>query len=191
MTSVTFRHGEDIDQREAGVSILQKYWKQFAPQDACEWGKRIANSSGYILAAYVGNVIAGILEGIRLHLGGDPLQVPSTFQELTANGTWSTHSDSGDTLVLVDLTIAPAFHGMGLFEAMAQYARRSLESPSGVVLTYSHLFLTDHRYWVIRRHERLGAKLTRELPRSRPGLAMTVDGQQVLAEDVGIAAYTV
>ena len=191
MTSVTFRCGEDIDQRETGVKILQKYWKEFAPRDACEWGQRIANSSGYILAAYVGSVIAGILEGIRLHLGGDPLQVPSTFQELTANGTWSTHSDSGDTLVLVDLTIAPAFHGIGLFEALAQYARRSLESPSGVVLTYSPLFHTDHRYWVIQRHERLGAKLTRELSRSRPGLAMTVDGQQVLAEDVGIAAYTV
>jgi len=191
MTSVTFRHGKDIDQREAGVSILQNYWKEFAPRDACEWGHRIDNSSRYILAAYVGNVIAGILEGIRLHLGGDPLRVPSTFQELTANGTWSTHSDSGDTLVLVDLTIAPAFHGIGLFEALAQYARRSLESPSGVVLTYSPLFHTDHRYWVIQRHERLGAKLTRELSRSRPGLAMTVDGQQVLAEDVGIAAYTV
>jgi hypothetical protein len=77
------------------------------------------------LAAYVGNVIAGILEGIRLHLGGDPLQVPSTFHELTANGTWSTHSNSGDTLMLVDLTIAPAFHGVGLFEAFGTVRQKN------------------------------------------------------------------
>ena len=93
--------------------------------------------------------------------------------------------------MLVDLTVAPGFHGIGLFEALAQQARRSFESPSGFIFTYSPLFLTDRRYWVIQRHERLGAKLTRELQGSRSGLTMTVDGQQVLAEDVGIAAYTI
>src|SRR6476619_1622568 len=101
MTSVTFRHGEEIDQREAGVNILQKYWKEFAPRDAREWGQRISNSRGYIVAAYVGNVIAGILEGMRIDTGGDPNQVPPTFQELTAEGTWSTHTDTGDTVMLV------------------------------------------------------------------------------------------
>src|SRR5262245_12150110 len=150
MTAVTFRCGEDIDQRESGVRILQKYWKEFAPQDACEWGQRIANSGRYIVAAYVGNVIAGILEGLRLQIGGDPERVPSTFQELTADGTCSNYSDSGDTLMLGDLTVAPAFHGVGLFEALAQYARRTFESPSGLILTYSPLFLTDRRYWVIQ-----------------------------------------
>src|SRR5262245_62009088 len=191
MTSVTFRCGEDIDQRETGVKILQKYWKEFAPRDAHEWGQRIANAGRYILAAYVGNVIAGILEGLRLQIGGDPQQVPSTFQELTADGTWSSHSDSGDTLMLVDLTVAPAFHGIGLFEALAQYARSSFESPSGLILTYSPLFLGDFRYWVVRKHERLGARLTRELPRSRPGLTMMVGNERLVAEDVGITAYTV
>src|SRR5215813_9264950 len=190
VTSLIFRHGEEIDQREAGLSILRSYWKQFAPRDVSEWGQRIANSGRYIVAAYVDDVIAGILEAMRLDIGGDPGQVPDTFQELTADGTWRTHRDSGDTVMLVDLTIAPAFHGVGLFEALAQYARRRFESPSGLILTYSPLFLTDRRYWVIQRHVRLGAKLTRELRRSRPGLTMTVDGQQVLAEDVGIAAYT-
>src|SRR5262245_42087618 len=131
MPSVTFRHGEEIDQREAGVRILQKYWKGFAPRDVCEWDQRIANSRGYVVAAYVRNAIAGILEAMRLDIGGDPQQVPATFQELTANGTWSTHRDSGDTVMLVDLTIAPAYHGVGLFEALAQYARRNFESPSG------------------------------------------------------------
>src|SRR5438876_8921147 len=62
---VTFRHGEDIDQREAGVRILQKYWKAFAPRDADHWSERISNSGGYVVAAYVGNAIAAILEGMR------------------------------------------------------------------------------------------------------------------------------
>ena len=191
MTSITFRRGDEIDQREAGVSILQKYWKGFAPRNACEWGQRIANSGSYMVAAYVDNVIAGILEAIRLDIGGDPYQVPATFQELTADGTWSTHRDSGDTVVLVDLTIAPAYHGVGLFEALAQYARRSFESPSGLILTYSPLFFADRRYWVVQKHERMGAKLTRELRRSRPGLTMMVGGEGLIAEDVGITAYTV
>ena len=144
-----------------------------------------------MVAAYVDNVIAGILEAIRLDIGGDPYQVPATFQDLTADGTWSTHRDSGDTVILVDLTIAPAYHGVGLFEAMAQYARRSLESPSGLILTYSPLFLADRRYWVVQKHERMGAKLTRELRRSRPDLTMMVGGEGLIAEDVGITAYTV
>ena len=188
-TSLTFRQGEEIDQREAGVSILQKYWKAFAPRDVYEWGQRIANSGGYVVGAYVDNVIAGILEAMRLDIGGDPHEVPATFQELTADGTWRTHKDSGDTVMLVDLTIAPDYHGVGLFEAFAQYARRSFESPSGVILTYSPLFLADKRYWVVHKHERLGAKLTRELRRSRPGLTMIVGGEQLIAEDVGITAY--
>jgi len=191
MTSVTFRHGEEIDQREAGVDILQKYWKEFAPRDVYEWGQRIANSAGYVVAAYVGDSIAGILEALRLDIGGDPQQVPATFQALTANGTWSNHSDSGDTVMLVDLTIAPAYHGMGLFQALAQYARRSFQSPSGVILTYSPLFFADRRYWVVQKHERLGAKLTRELRRSRPGLTMMVGNERLIAEDVGITAYTI
>lgn len=190
MTSVTFRCGDEIDQREAGVSILQKYWKGFAPRDTGEWGQRIANSGSYMVAAYVDNVIAGILEAIRLDIGGDPYQVPATFQELTGDGTWSTHRGSGDTVVLVDLTIAQAYHGAGLFEALAQYARRSFESPSGLILTYSPLFCADRRYWVVQKHERLGARLTIELRRSRPGLTMMVGGEGLIAEDVGITAYT-
>jgi hypothetical protein len=134
-TSTTFRRGEEIDQREAGVGILQTYWKRFAPRDVPEWSQRIVNSGGYMVAAYVGDVIAGILEAMKLDIGGDPHQVPVTFQELTADGTWSSHRDSGDTVMLVDLTIAPAFQGVGLFEALAQYARRSFESPSGLILT--------------------------------------------------------
>jgi len=152
--------------------------------------ERIANSGGYVVAAYVGNVIAGVLEAMRLDIGGDPRQVPTTFQELTADGTWRTHRDSGDTVILVDLTIAPEYHGVGLFEAFAQYARKSFESPSRVIFTYSPLFLADKRYWVVQKHERLGARLTVELPRSRPGLTMTMDGEELIAEDVGITAYT-
>jgi len=186
---LTFRQGEEIDQREAGVGILQKYWKAFAPRDVCEWSQRIANSGGYIVAAYVGNAIAGILEAMKLDIGGDPHKVPATFQELTANGTWSSHTDSGDTVMLVDLTIAPLYHGVGLFEALARYARRSFESPSGRILTYSPLFLADRRYWVVQKHELLGAKLTNELRRSRPGLTMIAAGELLIAEDVGITAY--
>src|SRR5262245_1537679 len=122
MASVTFRRGDEIDQREAGVRILQKYWKEFAPRDTCEWGLRIANSGSHIVAAYVDNGIAGILEPIRLAIGGEPQHVPDTFPALTGDGTWSKHGDSGATVVLVDLTIAPAYHGVGLFEALAQYA---------------------------------------------------------------------
>jgi len=189
-TTWTFRRGEEIDQREAGVGILRKYWKAFAPKDVDEWGQRIANSGGYVVAAYVGTVIAGVLEGIRLDIGGDARQVPATFQKLTANGTWRTHRDTGDTVVLVDLTIAPEYHGTGLFEAFAQYARKNFESPSGVILTYSPLFLADKRYCVVQKHERLGAKLKRELPQSRPGLTMRMGGEELVAEDVGITAYT-
>jgi hypothetical protein len=188
---LAFRHGEDIEQREAGVGILQKYWKAFAPRDVNEWSERIANSGGYVVAGYVGSVIAGILEAMKLDVGGDPSQIPSTFHELTADGTWKTHSNSGDTLMLVDLTIAPEYHRMGLFEAFAQYARGAFESPSGVILTYSPLFQAHKRYSVVEKHERLGAKLTIELPRSRPGLTMMVGGEELIAEDVGIAAYTV
>src|SRR5215467_3307559 len=112
MAPLEFRHGDEIDQREAGVSILQKYWDRFAPSHAGEWGKRIANSGGYVVAAYVGSSIAGILEAIKLDIRGDPHQVPATFQELTANGTWSNHRETGDTVMLVDLTIAPAYQGL-------------------------------------------------------------------------------
>src|SRR6267142_3098530 len=190
MATLTFRHGEEIDQREAGVRILQRYWKAFAPRDVHEWSQRIANSGGHVVAAYVGNVIAAVLEAMRLDIGGDPHRVPATFQELTADGTWKTHRDSGDTVILVDLTIAPEYHGVGLFEAFAKYARQSFESPSGVILTYSPLFFAETRYWVVDKHERLGAKLTKELPRSRPGLTMTMGGEELIAEDVGITAYS-
>jgi hypothetical protein len=189
-TSLKFRQGEHIDQRDAGVDILQKYWKAFAPRNVNEWGERIANSGGYVVAAYIGDVIAGVLEAMRLDIGGDPHRVPATFQELTADGTWKTHRDSGDTVILVDLTIAPEYHGVGLFEAFAKYARQSFESPSGVILTYSPLFFAEKRYWVVDKHERLGAKLTKELPRSRPGLTMTMGGEELIAEDVGITAYS-
>jgi hypothetical protein len=191
MASITFRSGDEIDQRETGVSILQKYWKEFAPKDTYELGRRISNSGRHIVAAYVDNVIAGILEGIKINTGGNPCQVPATFQELTADGTWSTHRDSGDTVVLVDLTIASAYHGVGLFEALAQHARKSFESPSGLILTYSPLFFSDRRYWVVQRHERLGARLITELRKARSGLTMMVGGEGVVAEDVGITAYTV
>jgi hypothetical protein len=187
--SLTFRHGQDIDQREAGVSILQKYWKAFAPRDVYDWSQRIANSGDYVVVAYVGNAIAGVLEAIRLDIRGDPHQVPTTFQKLTADGTWKTHKDSGDTVLLVDLTIAPDYQGAGLFEDLALYARRTFESPSGVMLTYSPLFLANKKYWVLHKNERLGGKLTRELRRSRPGLTMIVGGEELSAEDVGIMAY--
>jgi len=188
--TLTFRRGEEIDQREAGVRILQKYWQEFAPKDVSEWNQRIANSGGYIVAAYVDDVIAGILEAIRLDIQGDPDRVPATFQELTGDGTWSTHKDSGDTVMLVDLTVSPEYHGVGLFGALAEYARMSFESTSGVILTYSPLFLSGKRYSVVQKHERLGAKLRRELRRSRPGLTMNVSGELLIAEDVGITAYT-
>src|SRR5262245_57133995 len=103
-TSLTFQRGDEIDQREAGLRILQKYWKAFAPPDIYGWGQRIANAGGYVVAGYVGNVIAGVLEAMRLDLGGNPDNVPATFNELTGNGSWNTHKDSGDTVVLVDLT---------------------------------------------------------------------------------------
>ena len=188
-TSLTFRRGEEIDQREAGVSILKKYWKLFAPRDVSAWSERISNSCGHVIAAYAGNVLAAVLEAIRLDVHGDPDQVPATFQELTSDGTWKTHRQAGDTVVLVDLTIAPAFHGAGIFEAFAQYARKNLESPSGVIFTYSPLFIND-RYRVVEKHERLGAKLMKELPRSRPGLSMMLGGKELMAEDVGLTAYS-
>jgi hypothetical protein len=191
LSSVTFRCGQEIDQRQDGLTILQKYWKTFAPADAHQWGQRIANAGGYIVAAYVGNVIAGILEGLKLDLFGNPANIPATFQELTADGTWSTHKPYGDTVVLVDLTIAPEYHGAGLFEALVAFARRNFLSPSGVILTYSPLFLAERRYWIVRKHEYFGAKLVMELPRSRPGLSMIVAGQELPAEDVGITAYRV
>lgn len=190
MASVIFRCGDEIDQREAGVSVLQKYWKAFAPKDVYQWSQRIANSGGHVVAAYVGNVIAGILEGMRLDIGGEPSKVPTTFEELTAQGTWSNHKQSGDTVILVDLTIAPEYHGTGLFEAFVSFARETFQSPSGMILTYSPLFLPSNRYWVVQKHERFGARLTTELPRSRPGLTMTLGGKELMAEDVGIAAYT-
>ena len=189
-TSLTIRRGEQIDQREAGVVILQKYWKAFAPRDVYEWDQRITNSGGYIVAAYIGGVIAGVLQAMRLDIGGDPLKVPATFQELTAHGTWSSHSKSGDTVMLIDLTTAPDYHRAGLFEAFIRFAKESFESPSGVILTYSPLFHADNRYWVVNKHEGLGAKLIRELIRSRPGLIMTVGGEELVAEDVGIMSYS-
>jgi hypothetical protein len=188
-TSLTFRFGDEIDQREAGVAILQKYWKAFAPKDVQEWNQRIRNSGRCIIAAYDGSVIAGVLEAMRLDIGGDPYGVATTFQELTANGTWSNHKPSGDTVMLVDLTIAPSYHGSGLFEAFVEFARINLESPSGAILTYSPLFHDHNRYWVVRKHEHLGAQLTREIRRSRPGLTMQVRGEELMAEDVGITAY--
>ena len=92
--------------------------------------------------------------------------------------------------MLVDLTIAPNHHGTGLFEAITFYARHKF-SPSGMIFTYSPLFLAEKRYWVVHKHERLGAKLAKELPRSRAGLTMMVNGEELSAEDVGIAAYAV
>ena len=187
--SLTFRRGEEIDQREAGVAILKKYWKAFAPQDASEWSRRISNAGSYIVAAYVGNVIAAILEAMRLDTAGDPNRVPATFDALTAGGTWKTHRESGDTVMLVDLTVGSEYRRAGLFDAFALYARKTFASPSRVIFTYSPLFSCDMRYRVVTKHERLGAILTRELSRSRPGLTMAFGGEDVIAEDVGIAAY--
>src|SRR5262245_40983377 len=191
METLIFRRGEEIDKREAGLGILQKYWKAFAPRDVYEWRHRIENSGGYIVAAYVNNVIAGVLEGMRLDTGGNPDNIPATFKELTADGTWSNHNESGDTVMLVDLTIAPNFHGAGRVEAFAQFARKTFESPTGLIMTYSPLFLPQHRYLVLNKHVQLGARLAREFTGSRPGLTMRVAGEELMAEDVGIAAYTV
>ena len=189
LTSVTFRCGQEIDQREVGLKILKKYWKAFAPIDAHQWGQRIASGGGYIVAAYVSNVIAGILEGLKLDLVGNPANIPATFRELTAEGTWRSHNAFGDTVVLVDLTIAPEYHGAGLFEALVAFARRNFLSPSGVMLTYSPLFPAERRYWVVRKHQHFGARLVMEFSKSRPGLSMMVAGQELLAEDVGITVY--
>jgi hypothetical protein len=186
---VTFRCGQDIDQREVGLNILKKYWKAFAPIDAQQWEQRIASAGSYIVAVYVSNVIAGILEGLKLDLVGNPANVPATFRELTAEGTWRSHNAFGDTVVLVDLTIAPEYHGAGLFEALVAFARRNFLSQSGVMLTYSPLFPAERRYWVVRKHEHFGARLVMEFSKSRPGLSMMVAGQEQLAEDVGITAY--
>jgi hypothetical protein len=191
LNSVKFRCGQEIDQRELGLNILRKYWKAFAPADSHQWDQRITYAGDYIVAAYVGDVIAGILEGLKIDLQGNPADIPTTFQELTGDGTWSTHKPYGDTVVLVDLTIAPEYHGAGLFEAFVAYARRNFLSPSGVILTYSPLFLAERRYLIVRKHEYFGAKLIMELPRSRPGLSMIVAGEEVPAEDVGITAYRV
>ena len=187
---LTFRSGEEIVDREAAVGILQKYWKAFAPKDVQAWSQRIANSHGHVVVAYAGELVVGILEALRLDIGGDPEKVPPTFCELTADGTWTTHRDAGDTLVLVDVTIDPGYRGWGIFEAFVGFARKTFESPSGVILTYSPLFLDQKRYLVVRKHECLGGKLTRELPRSRPGLTMPVGDEELMAEDVGITAYT-
>jgi hypothetical protein len=92
--------------------------------------------------------------------------------------------------VLVDLTIAPEYHGAGLFEALVAFARRNFLSPSGVMLTYSPLFPAERRYWVVRKHEHFGARLVMEFSKSRPGLSMMVAGKELLAEDVGITAYS-
>jgi hypothetical protein len=43
---------------------------------------------------------------------------------------------------------------------------------------------------VVQKHERLGAKLRKELRRSRPGLTVIVSSELLIAEDVGITAYT-
>src|SRR5438445_13454586 len=94
LTDVTFRRGTEIDQGEACVSILKRYWKAFAPRSVHEWSERIANSGSYIVAAYVGDVIAAVLEGMRLDLDGDQTRVPKTFQALTGDGTWLTHYHS-------------------------------------------------------------------------------------------------
>jgi hypothetical protein len=188
--SFTFRQSEEIDQREAGLYILQKYWKTFAPRDICQWEQRIRNSRGHIVAAYVGNVIAGVLEAMRLDIGGNPFSVPTTFEELTAHGTWASHNESGDTVMLVDLTIAPQYQGIGLFEGFVRFATKQFESPSGVILTYSPLFGGDKRYGVVGKHQHLGATMTRELIRSRPGLVMTVAEEESTAEDVGIMSYS-
>ena len=188
-TFLTFRRGEEIVEREIAVDILQKSWKAFAPRDVCGLNERIANSGGYIVAAYVGQLMVGVLEALKLDIAGDPEKVPSTFDELTAGGTWSTHDNAGDTVVLVDVTVAPDYRGAGLFASFVQFAQNDFESPSGVILTYSPLFPSQRRYWVVKKHERLGAKLTKELPRSRPGLTMTVEGEELAAEDVGITAY--
>jgi hypothetical protein len=188
-TFLTFRRGEEIVEREAAVDILQKSWKAFAPRDVCGLSQRIANSGGYVVAAYVGELMVGILEALKLDIGGDPEKVPSTFDELTDEGTWGTHDDAGDTVVLVDVTIAPDYRGAGLFASFVQFAQKNFESLSGVILTYSPLFRNHRRYLVVKKHERLGAKLTKELPRSRPGLTMTVEGEELAAEDVGITAY--
>jgi hypothetical protein len=57
------------------------------------------------------------------------------------------------------------------------------------MLTYSPLFPAERRYWVVRKHEHFGARLVLEFSKSRPGLSMTVAGQELLAEDVGITVY--
>jgi hypothetical protein len=188
-TFLTFRRGEEIVEREIAVDVLQRSWKAFAPRDVGGLSQRIANSGGYVVAAYVGELMVGVLEALKLDIGGDPAKVPSTFAELTADGTWSTHDNAGDTVVLVDVTVAPDYRGAGLFASFVQFAQKNFESPSGVILTYSPLFPNQRRYWVVKKHERLGAKLTRELPGSRPGLTMTVEGEELAAEDVGITAY--
>ena len=189
--AIIFRRGEEIDQREAGANILLRSWKAFAPESADAWNRRIVNSRGYIVAAYVGNVIAGVLEGMRLNLNGDPEKVPATFAELTAEGSWTSHRDDGDTVMLVDLTISPEYRGAGLFAAFVRFARQHFESPSGVILTYSPLFPGDKRYLVVNKHRRLGARFSREMYGSRPGLTMHVGGEDIVAEDVGITAYSI
>src|SRR5262245_48297383 len=119
---ISFSCGDEIHHLEEGLNLLKKCWKAFAPTDMHAWEQRISNSGGYIAAAYLGGAIAGMLEGIRLDLGGKPSSVPPTFQELTANGTWKNHNPDGDTLVLVDLTVAPECRGAGLFEAFVRFA---------------------------------------------------------------------
>lgn len=112
---LNYEFGRDISNRQGFVDFHRRYWtsnpdpqgigEKYTFQHVYDLSQRITRANnGFANATYDGS-IAVALESTCLHTNGSPLEIPHTWGELTADGTWSTYDQTGNTVVLITFTV--------------------------------------------------------------------------------------
>ncbi len=142
------------------LEILQNAWKDYAPRDTEQFEIRIKNSRGAIIGAFYKGKASAVVEPLFLNTAGDAENVPADFFSLTGNGDWSTHKADSDSVILVDLTVDPRMHGLGIANSIIEHAK-ALYWDTHHVMTYSPETAES-------LHKRHGAYPARRIENGRP-----------------------
>ena len=162
-TLLDFRDAYSLTEEQILFEMLQKDWNGFAPVDIEQFLARLDNSRGAIRAGYNGDLPACIVEALMTDTHGDPYKIADDYQKLTGDGTWLTHRPSGDTALLVDLTVDQRWRGMGFADQMIEYCRRAF-------IEYPHMLTFSPDNGIAQKmHEKHGARAVRTIENARPG----------------------
>ena len=175
---VNFSHesGLDISRKPDFFEILRREWGVYAPRDIEQFDTILRNADAKrgngIISLYVDNEPGFILRTLMLE-AESPEDIPSTFDELTGKGTWSTYRPTGQTRVLVDFANSIGVRGLGYAHDAFDYMMDLIRDTTNHLWTYSPITAASF-------HIRHGAKHTRLINNARPDYSVP---------DVAIMSY--